>query len=146
MCRLLWYNGDTRLVDDNTWNHLLWCWRVANFFGKTFLWLVCEIQQVSLIGPPCPIRDTFETYVETHIYDVIRLVLSKYEKTKFLYQSGAEILTCPLLRRGCAIRDGANLFRSSSYLLCSFVITVILYSKQFFSHKCHIKYTFRGLI
>ena len=53
------------------------------------------------------------------------------EKTKFLSQSGAEILTRPLLRRGCAIRDGANLFRSSSNLLCSFVMTVRLYSKQF---------------
>ena len=93
----------------------------------------------------CNKGQTFKL-ADSLIYDGNRPLWPYNEKTKFLSQSGAEILTRPLLRRGCAIRDGANLFRSSSYLLCSFVITVILYSKQFFSHKCHIKYTFRGLI
>ena len=39
-------------------------------------------------------------------------------------------MDCPLLRRLRPTRDSINLFGSNSNLLCSFVMTVILYSRQ----------------
>ena len=40
-------------------------------------------------------------------------------------------MDCPLLRRLRPTRDSINLSRSSSNLLCGFVMTIILYSRQF---------------
>ena len=60
---------------------------------------------MSLIGYMYTIRDKNETYPQTHIYDVIRLVLQHSEKITSISASGAKILRCPLLCRGSPIRD-----------------------------------------
>ena len=63
------------------------------------------IQQVSLIVYPWVIRDKNETYPQTHIYSVIRLVLQHSERKKFIFASGAKIWDCLLLCGYSTIRD-----------------------------------------
>ena len=86
---------------------------------------------MSLIVHTWIIRDKNETYPQTHICSVIRLVLYNCEKIKFLFAPGAEILDCPLLWTRGPIRDRLYLIKSGSNLVCSFAMIVILYCTQF---------------